>query len=201
MSESWGAPDKDGWQRSGIEFAFYHSLVDEDPAHAAPALEALGRVAAAWSRMEHHLDALIIQVNKPDHSEVLFETHPVSFSKKIDLLKKWFNKYPPLRGYKTDMRELTSRLKILANHDGKEIALSRNILLHAIPASFNADKGEIVLHHMKMLPDGNIRSRHITVSLTNLAAFFDMVQLSNVFLGTITQEMFTLEGYEKIRKR
>ena len=31
---------------STIEFAFYHSLVDDEPAHASVPLEALGRAAA-----------------------------------------------------------------------------------------------------------------------------------------------------------
>jgi hypothetical protein len=195
-----GHAESEGWQRDSLEFAFYHSLVDDDPLVAAPALEALGRVAAAWSRMEVHLDALIVQVNKPDHSEVLFEAvHPISFSKKLDLLKRWFNRYPPLAEYRGDVRFITSRLKLLSKEDGK-VALSRNVLLHAIPASFDAGTGNLVLHHMKFRADGNIVSRHITLTLHQLGEFFKLVQLANKFLGHITTELFTVEGYEKLRR-
>ncbi|MER9638350.1 hypothetical protein [Mesorhizobium sp. M0228] len=186
---------------NGVEFAFYHSLVDDDPSHAAPALEALGRVAASWSRMEHHLDALIIQINKPVHSESLYAEHPVSFSKKIDVLKSWFNRYPPLASYREDMRYLTSRLKFISKENGSKVVLNRNILLHSIPASFDGTRREIVLHHMMFLPDGNIRSRHITITLEQLAAYAGIVQMCNQYLSYITRELFTREGYEKIQKR
>ena len=82
---TWEPADKDGWQRSSLEFAFYHSLVDQDAAEVAPALEAYGRIAASWARLEHHIDALLVQINKPDHSEALFvDKHPTAFSKKIE---------------------------------------------------------------------------------------------------------------------
>ncbi len=194
-------PDADGWERSNLEFAFYHSLVDQDPAEVAPALEAYGRVAASWARMELHIDALLIQINKPDHSAALFQkNHPASFSKKIELLKTWFNKYPPLAEYAEDIRSLTSHLKTLSK-DAEKRFISRNVLLHAIPASFDPAKAAIVFHHMEFMSDGNIHSRQITVTLEQMKVFSDLVQLANEFLGHITQELFTPEGYAKLRTR
>lgn len=196
LSDNWGDPDENGWQKSTLEFGFYHSLVDDDPAHAAPALEALGRAAACWARLEHHIDALIVQVNKPQHDERLFEPHPVSFGKKIDLLKRWFNQYPPLAEYIEDMRWFTSRMKTLAKNEDTRW-LSRNLLLHAIPASFDAEKQTITLHHMRWVGE-MIHSRHVSVTIDQLTAFYEAVQLANQFLGSITQELFTDEGYRKI---
>ena len=196
MSGTWEPPDEEGWERSSLDFAFYHSLVDDDPAHAAPALEALGRAAANWARIEHHIDALIVQVNKPQHDEKLFEPHPVSFGKKIDLLKRWFNQYPPLAEYTEDIRWFTSRMKGLAQTDPSK-AISRNLLLHAIPASYDADKQELVLHHMKWVGD-MIHSRHVTVNMSQLAAFSEALRLANGFLASITKELFTEDGYARI---
>ncbi|MCT7373436.1 hypothetical protein [Chelativorans salis] len=197
---TWEPADNDGWERSSLEFAFYHSLVDADPALASPALEALGRVVASWSRLEHHIDALIVQINKPDHSQSLFEkNHPASFGNKVKLLKKWFNRYPPIASYTEDMRWLTSRLKMLADDD-TSVGVSRNVLLHSIPASFDADTQTLVLHHMKMV-GGNIHSRHINVPLAQMRHFAEAVQTANKFLSTITQELFTPEGYERLQKR
>lgn len=198
MSDTLGPPDANGRERGALEFAFYHSLVDDDPTKAAPALEALGRAAASWARIEHHIDALIVQINKPQHDERLFEPHPVSFVKKIDLLKKWFNQYPPLAEYTADMRWFTMRMKELAQD--RPDWISRNLLLHAIPASYDGEKQELLLHHMKWEGD-MIRSRHITVKMSQLATFSDMVQMGNEFLGLITSELFTTEGYAKISRK
>jgi hypothetical protein len=198
LALTWEPADEDGWERSSIGFAFYHSLVDQDPAVVAPALEAYGRVAASWARLEHHIDALLIQVNKPDHSEALFKEHPTSFGKKIDLLKSWFNKYPPLSEYREDIRDLTSKLKILSKDSSKQF-ISRNVLLHAIPARYEPETKVIIFHHMEFSKDGNIHSRHIRITLAQLETFASIVQLANTFLGHITQEMFTVEGYAKLQ--
>jgi hypothetical protein len=183
-----------------MEFAFYHSLVDQDPDMAAPALEAYGRVAASWARLEHHIDALLVQINKPYHSEALFKAHPTSFSKKIELLKDWFNKYPPLAEYAEDIRILTSRLKPLSK-DASHRLISRNLLLHAIPASYDPETQAITFHHMEFQTNGDIRSAHIDVTIKQLAIFFETVQLANGFLGHITKQLFTPEGLAKLQTR
>jgi len=199
LAGSWEPPDNDGWERSTVGFAFYHSLVDDPPEHAAPVLELLGRIAASWSRMEHHLDALIIQVNKPEHDPALFESHPVSFSKKVELLKRWFYNYSPLADDKEDIKWLAQKLGELANERPNK-PLSRNVLLHSIPASFDAEKQELTLHHMKVT-DSEILSRHIVIPMEGLRAFADAIQLANTFLRHITELLFTDEGYAKISRK
>lgn len=179
-----------------MEFAFYHCLVDDDPVVAAPALEAFGRASASWSRLEHHVDALIVQINKPAFSADLFEKHPVSFSKKVDLLKKWFNRYPPLGEYKTDMRYLTSRLKTLSGNKNST-SLTRNLLVHSIPAAYDPETQTITFHNMQFVGE-NILSRHASVTLTQIEHFSGAAQLCNNFLGTITRELFTPDGVEKL---
>ncbi|MBC7279835.1 hypothetical protein [Hoeflea sp.] len=180
------------------EFSFYHSLVDDDPKLAAPALEALGRIAASWARLEHHIDALIVQVNKPSYDERLFAEHPTSFSKKIELLKRWFNQYPPLSSYTADMRTLTQHMKALSKDDKRTV--SRNLLLHAIPASYNAKSETLTLHHMAF-EGANIHSRHIDVTLHQLHMFAGLIQMANAYLATITRELFTPEWIERLGKR
>ena len=114
-----------------IHFAFFNGPIDE-PGEAYPAFAVYGRAAAAWARLEHHLDAVIIHINKEAFSARLYEKeHPISFERKIDLLKKWFNQHPPLASFTGDMRILTSRLKVVAK-------LDRNVLLHSILSSYDA---------------------------------------------------------------
>src|SRR5215469_7794592 len=76
----------------------------EDAATAQPLLFALGRLAATWGRLEQQIDTIILQINKRHHSSevrALFDPeHPVSFRKKIQLLKKYFNQHPALASHK-----------------------------------------------------------------------------------------------------
>ena len=97
------------------------------------------------------------------------------------------------------MRWLTSRLKTLSKESPAR-SISRNLLLHAIPASFNAETQTLVLHHMQMVGT-DIHSRHINVPMEQLKHFTEAIQLVNQFLGTITKELFTPEGYARLQTR
>lgn len=170
-----------------MEFSFYSSLADQDPSINAKALQAYGFAMAAWARLETHLDALTIHINKPSHDTTLYEgPHPVSFEKKIAVLKRWFNNFQPLSSHKDDMRELTSRLKMLSKEH-------RNVYFHAIPASYDASKDTIEFHHIRLDRENNLRARHIVVPLASLAAFAELTNMCNDYLSRITQQVFTVD--------
>ena len=129
-------------QNSNIAFAFYRSAVD-DPATPRSVFTAIGRATMAWARLETHLDAIILHINQKTHSEELYsEHHPVSFDKKISLVKKWFNRHRALLPHKDTMRELTSTFKILSKE-------ARNPLLHSIFASYDPLKRELTLQSIR----------------------------------------------------
>jgi hypothetical protein len=69
----------------------------EEMKAAAELWRAIGLAACAWARLEQHLDAVLIHVNQPKHSEKLHDPdRPIGFKRKIKLLKRWFNQHPVL---------------------------------------------------------------------------------------------------------
>ena len=175
-----------------VEFAFFKGPID-DPDSAAAAFAVYGRAAAAWARLEHHIDAVLIHINKEIFSQRLYEkNHPVSFERKIDLLKRWFNQHPPLAPFTDEMRTLTSKLKVVAKED-------RNVLLHCIFKSYDKDTETLVIQNVQPQPDGNIRIREISVLLSDLNRFAEHVNVANRFLGSISLQIFTPGWIERLR--
>lgn len=76
-----------------MEFPFYECAVDS-PDVPRSVYAAVGKAAMAWARLEQHLDAVLLQVNKKRFSESLYREHPGTFIGKVRLLKDWFNKHP-----------------------------------------------------------------------------------------------------------
>ena len=73
---------------------------------AREAFEVLGHAAMAWARLESHVDAVLIHVNKAVHSTELYNPeHPIGFANKLKLLKRWFNQHPFLKSLAGEIRE------------------------------------------------------------------------------------------------
>ena len=105
----------------------------EDPEQSESALAAFGLVAMSWSRLETHLDALLIHLNKKRFSKEIFEPkHPVSFSRKLKLLKQSFAGHEALSHHKPAIDKLATQLKTLSE--------ARNAFLHALFSEYDAKK-------------------------------------------------------------
>jgi hypothetical protein len=177
---------------SELEFAFFSGPID-DPIPAGEAFAVYGRAAASWARLEHHMDAVIIQINKREHSTELYSEHPETFGRKIEVMKRWFNQYPPLADFQIDIRELTSRLKVLSRDH-------RNMYLHSIFKSYDPATLTVELQNIKMLPNGDIRVRVRSITLDQLNIFTDLVNASNRYLGTVSLRLFTPDGVLRLRR-
>src|SRR5436853_427650 len=67
----------------------------DNPSNAIRAFTIFGHLAVSWARLEQHVDLILIQVNRPDRSRALFDpNHPIAFSRKMRLLKKWMEHHP-----------------------------------------------------------------------------------------------------------
>jgi hypothetical protein len=117
----------------------------EDPAPAQPLFFALGLLCSSWARIEQQVETILIQINKSHHpsgAKTLYDpNHPVSFSKKIQLLKKYFNQHPTLAPFKEGMREITTRLLSLSQ--------IRNSYLHAIVEDYDESEQAVTLNSIK----------------------------------------------------
>jgi hypothetical protein len=96
---------------------------------------ALGLAAAAWARLEKHINSILIQVNKRQHSNeitALYDpNYPTKFSDKIRLLKKYFNQHPALKDFREKITNFAS--------DAKKLSIDRNIYLHSVIQSYDKD--------------------------------------------------------------
>lgn len=164
----------------------------EQPDGLDDLFRALGLACAQWSRLEQHIDAVLIHVNNREHSDSIFDPdHPVSFRKKIDLLKRWFNQHPALSGLTDDVRLLTSKLKQLNRH--------RNNLVHGTLESWDASTKTSTLRTLKCAgQDGFTLATH-KYTLKAIETVAELTAASNRFLSAISREVFTEDALERLR--
>jgi hypothetical protein len=135
-------------RRRLCSFNFAGGPID-DIGEAEIAFAALGVAAMAWARLETHIEAVLVQVNKRRFSQELHDPeHPVFFSRKLRLLKTWFNKHKALAKFRPKIKPVAERAKALS--------AVRNELLHALFESYDPDgqkivskKGDFILCRMR----------------------------------------------------
>jgi hypothetical protein len=175
-----------------IELAFYRSAID-DPDTPRSVFTAIGRAAVAWARLEQHLEAVILHINKKEHSKRLWGEHPVSFDNKMKVVKRWFNQHPALLPHKDAMRELTRTLKILSKE-------ARNPLLHSIFAAYDAAKKELTLQSIKYMGDDNFRLREEKIHISFVYGLHNAINDGNRFLGIISRELFSPDAVKRFER-
>lgn len=176
-----------------IDFQFYGGAID-DPDTPRSVFTAIGKAAVAWGRLETHLDAIIIQINKKEHSEKLYSEHPSAFDKKIDVIKRWFNQYPPLAEHKALMRDLTSTLRLISKN-------ARNPLIHSIFASYDPAKKMLTLQSIKSMKNDEFRLREEQITLQFVIEFYKAVNTGNLMLSSISKRLFSPDAEQLLGKR
>jgi len=171
-------------------FQFIGGPID-DPSNANALFQELGKAAAAWARLEQQVEAILLHVNKKEFSNELFEVHPVSFTKKLNTLKPWFEKHQALSEYKEAMLEITSKLWGLADE--------RNLYLHSILEGFDVQSKIVVFH--RILPKGRDEFKLLRseVPLERISSFIDVVNLTNRYLWSLSQKLFTPEVVSQLK--
>src|SRR5208282_1755287 len=150
-------------QEALLHFNFTGGPV-EDPTACEHPFAAFGFAAMAWGRLETHLDALLIHINKRSFSVELFDMdHPRSFSRKLRLLKKWFRKHKALVNYVPAIDKLVSQLKKLSE--------LRNSYFHALFSDYNSDKDEITLRGLEFVGDDKFHSTRTDLGTQKLIQF------------------------------
>jgi hypothetical protein len=174
-----------------LTFKFIDGPVD-DPSDAEVLFLELGKAAAAWARLEQQVEAILLHVNKKEFSEDLFCEHPVSFTKKLSILKPWFKTHKALLQYKEPFLEVASKLWDLAEE--------RNLYLHSVLESFNSQSSVAIFH--RILPKGNDEFKLVmsAVPLENISSFVEVVNLTNRYLWSVSQDLFTAAAISRLAK-
>ena len=174
------------------QFPFYHCAVD-DPNTPRSVYTAIGRAAAAWARLEQHLDAVLFQVNKRRHSESLYEEHPRDFARKLKLLKKWFNKCPALAVHKQEMAALTRNLRVLSRE-------FRNPMLHSIFARYDPQKQVLDFCSIRSMGGDNFNIRETRTDMQRLRKAPKTLNQANEILSWISRDLFSPDGIARLEK-
>jgi hypothetical protein len=182
----------DDERRELMRFNFTGGPLD-DPDGMDIQFAAFGLAAMAWARLETHLDALLIQINKKSFSHDIFDpVHPISFSRKLDLLNKWFRRHGALSGLHPAVEKLSSQLKTLSK--------DRNQFLHALFSAYSLDSGEITLRSIYYTGKESFELRRQTFRAERLVHFAMTVNSANESLWSISSSLFTPRGVELLRK-
>lgn len=156
-----------------------------------------GLAAASWARMEQHIDAILVQINKEDHSDNLLdlydERHPGTFDQKLKMLRRYFNNHPGLAKYTEDVLDCATGLKRLSK--------DRNELLHGILEGVDSVAGTIMLNGMQYRNATNdFLNRHQTFPAGKLKAFAELVNMAHFKLCGVSKELFSVDGVAQLQR-
>jgi hypothetical protein len=167
----------------------------DDPAKMANAAElfhTVGLAASEWTRLEVHLDFILIYLNQPKHSEEIYDKdHPMAFKKKVRLLKRWFNQHPILKPFAADFRALSPRLIELSN--------VRNTFLHSILSSYDPNTKEAVWRGIRPLTATTYSVSMHVGTIARLINFAGEVHSAHVAMAKIDRKMVDSGAIEQLR--
>jgi hypothetical protein len=169
----------------------------DSPAEAIEALAVIGHTAACWARMEQHIDVMLIQINREQHSDELIdlydETHPSTFDAKIKMLKRYFNKHPALSQYSEIVIDCATGLKRLAE--------DRNLLMHGVLQDYDAASKTITVTSTKYHRKTDDFSCLIQpLPLEKLVRHADIVNLAHRTLCDVSRQLFTVDAVARLQR-
>jgi hypothetical protein len=198
MSDDYLVILSDGKQRN--EFLLNGGPIN-NPTSAPAVFLALGHATAAWSRLEQHIDSLLLQVNKKQHSSEILALydphHPNPFIDKIRLLKRYFNKHPALKDYKEKISAFASA--------AMKMAKERNTYIHSVIQEYDAQKQTIVLLSIRPLYNQKnpylFKITRFNPPISALQSFAVFINRVNNYLEEISRQLFTENAVAKLRTR
>jgi hypothetical protein len=175
-------------------FEFHGGPID-DPKSVTAAFAILGHAAMAWARLEAHIDAVLVHINKTGNSKDLYKPgHPIGFSGKLKLLKRWFTKHPPLKQYEPKIR--------LAFTAFKNLSRSRNLMLHGILEAYDPETKIVKFTSMKFEGNDTFRVGSYAINLDQISQFTETVNQANAMFGRdISSKLFTPDSVEQLKTR
>jgi len=179
-------------RRDLLEFNFRGGPL-EDPTGCENMLGAFGLAIMAWARLELQVEALLIQINKKSISPELFDPdHPISFSRKIKLLNKWFRRHKLLAEHSEVMAGLVRRMQ--------ELSGLRNEYFHALLSAYDAKEDVITLRTVRFLGKDEFHLARRDFGTKQLLSFAAAASIINNGLWEITRQLFTEDALVRLRK-
>lgn len=169
----------------------------ELPDKCGDLLSVVGLAAASWARMEQHIDAILIQVNKEDHSDEVLDLydprHPGTFDAKLKMLRRYFRTHPALASHKEAVLDCATGLKRLSQ--------DRNELLHGVLEDYSAATDDVMINGSRFFPaKGTFLNRHQRFPVEKLRVFTRLVNMAHYKLCGVSKELFTLDAVAQLRR-
>lgn len=154
----------------------------------------IGLASTSWARMEQHIDAIIMQVNKPSNNHDLFDPdHPKPFGDKIKRLKRLFAHHPDLLEYSPTVDDFSRGLL--------ELAEERNALLHGVLEDFNKANDTFTLNGCRYRKrENDFHHRHQVIPVQRLRELCRLTNIAHYGLCEISKELFTPEFGAKLQR-
>ena len=164
----------------------------DEPSNYVDLFQAIGHANACWARMEHMIDALLLQLNKEAFSEEIYEPdHPRAFAKKIDLLKSWFNKHDKLKKNSSDMMAILPKLK--------EAARTRHSIVHGLIESYDTQTEELTLKGIRFIGNDEFRGTKITMNIKVIRALGGTSNAAYRLLADVALDVFVPNALTQFR--
>jgi hypothetical protein len=165
----------------------------EDPTGCESIFGAFGLAIMAWARLETQVDCLLIQINKKSISAELFDPdHPVSFSRKLRLLKRWFRRHELLSEHAPVIDEFVARMQ--------KLSAVRNDYFHALLSAYDAKEDVVTLRNIRFIGKDQFHIARRKCSGKQLTSFAAAVTVLNNGLWEITRQLFTRDALGRLRK-
>lgn len=165
----------------------------EDPTGCEKMFYAFGLAIMAWARLEIQIEALLIQINKKSISAELFDPkHPISFSRKLRLLKKWFGRHKLLAEHSKIMDSFITRMR--------KLSALRNDYFHALLSVYDAKENTVTLRTLHYVGKDEFHIARREFGPQQLVSFAAAATRINNALWEITRQLFTEDALERLRK-
>jgi hypothetical protein len=158
----------------------------------------IGQAAASWARMEQHIDAILMQINKEKHSDEFLDLynpyHPGTFDKKLKMLRSYFNKHPALSEYTETVIDCADGLKKLSE--------DRNSLLHWVLEDYDETAQTITITGTKYRPKtDDFQNLHVTSPAARYVQFARLVNLAHYTLCEVSKTLFTADAVAQLQRQ
>jgi hypothetical protein len=166
------------------------------PDVAREPMEAYGFCAASWARLETHIDAIALclnrQQNSPDPLKLHEPRHPSGVRDKIKLIRRWFKGHPALASSKQVADALCEKLL--------DLALERNQYLHSVIEDYDSSTGTLVLHGIFTKPDTTTSIQRTEIPMGYFGAFARKISDCNQELSKLSSQLFQPDMPGKLQK-
>jgi len=163
----------------------FGGALDAPPEFAFPILQAIGWTSLHWARLEQHLDALLITLDKQEFFVERLKRRPdSSWAQKVDLFRRWFSQHEQLKQLVPTANRLSANFK--------NAGLDRNMLLHSNCIDFvEGPPSKIVALYIRGNKAGNIEQKRAEWTCAQILEFANVVANLNKELQNITSVVLT----------